>query len=185
VGDELSVKTFFEYIILEHGHIDVLAHCAGISPNTPLDDQSVNEWKNVLEINLIGTFLVTKYASLIMRRDNTPGSIVLISSSNGINSFAPISAHYDSSKAGVIILTRDLAKELAQYNVRVNSVAPGWIDTSLNNSLPEEMRKSESEKIYLGRWGKPEEVASTIAFLASEDASFITGSTLLVDGGYG
>lgn len=111
--------------------------------------------------------------------------MVLISSSNAINSFAPISAHYDASKAGVVILTRNLAKEYAQYNVRVNSVAPGWIDTSMNDSLPPEMRNEETAKIYLGRWGKAEEVASTIAFLASEDASFMTGSILLVDGGYG
>lgn len=185
VSDETSVKTFFEYILLEHDHIDVLAHCAGISPNTPLDDQSVSEWTRVLSTNLIGTFLVTKYAGNIMRRDHTPGSIVLISSSNAINSFSPISAHYDSSKAWVVILTRNLAKEFAQYNVRVNSVAPGWIDTSMNDTLPEDMRKEESAKIYLWRWGKPEEVASTITFLASEDASFITGSTLLVDGWYG
>ena len=84
-----------------------------------------------------------------MRRYNTPSSMVLISSSNAINSFSPISAHYDSSKAGVVILTRDLAKELAQYNIRVNSIAPGWIDTSMNDTLPPEMRKEESKKIYL------------------------------------
>lgn len=109
------------------------------------------------------------------------GAIVLISSSNAINSFAPISAHYDASKAGVVILTRDFAKEYSQYNIRVNSVAPGWIDTSLNDSLPDEMRTEETDKIYLGRWGRPEEVAGTIVFLASEDASFVTGTTLLVD----
>jgi 3-oxoacyl-[acyl-carrier protein] reductase len=120
-----------------------------------------------------------------MRKNSTPCSMILVSSSNAINSFAPISAHYDASKAGVVILTRDLAKEYAQYHIRVNSVAPGWIDTSMNDSLPDEMRARESEKIYLGRWGDPSEVASTIAFLASEDASYITGSILLVDGGYG
>lgn len=82
-------------------------------------------------------------------------------------------------------MTRDLAKEYAQYNVRVNTVAPGWIDTSMNNTLPDDMRREESAKIYMGRWGKPEEIASVMVFLASDDASYITGSCLMVDGGYG
>ena len=185
VGNEDSVRGFFESIMLDNDHIDNLIHCAGISPNTPLDDQSVDEWTRVLGTNLIGTFLVTKYAGAIMRRDKLPGAMVLISSSNAINSFAPISAHYDASKAGVVILTRDLAKEYAQYNIRVNTVAPGWIDTSMNNTLPEDMRREESAKIYMGRWGKPEEIASVMAFLASDDASYMTGSCIMVDGGYG
>jgi 3-oxoacyl-[acyl-carrier protein] reductase len=185
ISDEDSVRVFFESVKKDYGTLHILAHCAGISPNTPLDDQSVSEWTRVLSTNLIGTFLVTKYAGTLMRENKTPGSMILISSSNAINSFDPISAHYDASKAWVVILTRDLAKEYAQYGVRVNTIAPGWIDTSMNDTLPDDMRKSETEKIYMKRWGKPEEIASVIAFLASDDASYMTGSCVIVDGGYG
>lgn len=189
MSNEASVQEFFRHIREDAGcHIDILVHAAGISPNTPLDTQTPEEWAKVLRVNLIGTFIVVRAAKESMRAccetqgDCHGGSIVLIASSNGINSFAPISAHYDASKAGVVILTRDFAKEYAQYDIRVNSVAPGWIETSMNNTLPDEMRQTETEKIYLKRWGKPEEVAGSIAFLASDDASFITGTTLLVDG---
>lgn len=185
VSDESSVQAFFQSIKAEYVHIDILAHCAGISPNTPLDDQSVAEWTRVLSTNLVGTFLVAKYAWLIMRETDSPGSMVLISSSNAINSFDPISAHYDASKAWVVILTRDLAKEYARYNVRVNTVAPGWIDTSMNDTLPDDMRQQEIEKVYMKRWWQPQEIASVIAFLASEDASYMTGSCIMVDWGYG
>ena len=112
------------------------------------------------------------------------GRIVNISSTNGINSFNPDAMDYDTSKAGVIILTKDLAKELAP-NILVNSIAPGWVDTAMNKNLPKDFVKRETEKIYLKRFARPEEIAETILFLASEDASYITGVTLIVDGGYG
>jgi NAD(P)-dependent dehydrogenase (short-subunit alcohol dehydrogenase family) len=131
VGDEASVRDFYQKIVTEVGQsIDVLVHAAGISPNTPLDAQTPEEGEKVLKTNLIGTFLVVRGAETCMRascqigNEKCSGAIVLLSSSNAINSFAPISAHYDASKAGVVILTRDFAKEYAQYDIRVNSVAP-------------------------------------------------------------
>lgn len=192
VADETSIKKFFWYIREELWvTIDILVHAAGISPNTPLDAQTPAEWENVLKINLTGTFLVAREAKENMtsycqsHTGHSQGSIVLMSASNGINSFNPLSAHYDASKAWVVVLTRNFAKEYAKHKIRVNSVAPWWIATSLNDDISEEMRQSETQKIYLGRWGTPEEVASTILFLSWDDASFITGTTLLVDGGYG
>ena len=109
-------------------------------------------------------------------------SILNISSTNGLDSLSPESADYDTSKAGVISLTKNFAQSLAP--IRVNTIAPGWIDTEINKDLPKEFIKSETEKIALGRWGRPEEIAKTVLFLCSEDASFITGATLVVDGGY-
>ena len=110
-------------------------------------------------------------------------SILNIFSTNGIDSLSPDSADYDASKAGVISLTKNLSQALAP-DIRVNSVAPGWVDTDINKDLPAEFVKSETEKIALGRWARPEEIAKAVLFLSSEDASFITGSILVVDGGY-
>jgi 3-oxoacyl-[acyl-carrier protein] reductase len=110
-------------------------------------------------------------------------SILNISSTNGIDSLSPESADYDTSKAGVISLTKNFSQSLAPH-IRVNSIAPGWIDTEINKGLPKDYVKSETEKIALKRWGQPEEIAKAILFLCSDEASFITGSTLVVDGGY-
>ena len=134
-----------------------------------------------MNVNLIGTFLCSKYAAPHLIK--TRGRIVNISSTNAINSFAPESADYNASKAGVIVLTKDLAKQLAP-NVLVNAVAPGWVDTDMNKDLPENYMKEEMNKIYLKRWAKPEEVANAVLFLASSEASYISGAILTVDGGH-
>jgi 3-oxoacyl-[acyl-carrier protein] reductase len=135
-----------------------------------------------MDVNLLGTFLCSKYASVQMLK-NVNGKIINISSTNGINCFSPEAMDYDASKAGIIILTRDLAKELAP-KIQVNSIAPGWVDTEMNKDLPEDFIEEETEKIYLKRFGKPEEIAKSVLFLASDDASYITGSILKVDGGH-
>ena len=110
-------------------------------------------------------------------------SILNISSTNGIDSLSPESSDYDASKAGVISLTKNFSQALAPH-IRVNSVAPGWVDTDINKDLPKDFIKSETEKIALKRWAQPEEIAKAVLFLCSNDASFITGSILVVDGGY-
>ena len=181
VSDEKQVKKMVEQTIKKFGKIDILVNNAGVVFDVPFKEKTVDQWKRTLDVNLIGVFLCCKYIAPHMPKG---GRIVNISSTNGINSFSPDAMDYDASKAGVIILTRDLAKELAP-NILVNSVAPGWVDTAMNKDLSKDFVEKETKKIYLKRFAQPEEIAKTILFLASDDAGYITGITLIVDGGYG
>jgi len=181
VSNEKQVKKMVEQTIKKFGKIDILVNNAGVVFDVPFKERTVDQWKRTLDVNLIGVFLCCKYIAPHMPKG---GRIVNISSTNGINSFSPDAMDYDTSKAGVIILTRDLAKELAP-NILVNSVAPGWVDTAINKDLSKDFVEKETKKIYLKRFAQPEEIAKTILFLASDDASYITGVTLIVDGGYG
>ena len=183
VSKEDEVKKMVDRTINKFGKIDILVNNAGIVFDVPFFERTVEQWKKTLDVNLLGTFLCSKYVSEQMLKMDG-GKIINISSTNGINSFSPEAMDYDASKAGIIILTRNLAKELAP-KIQVNSIAPGWIDTEMNKDLPEDFVKEENGKIYLKRFAKPEEIAKTILFLASDDASYITGSILKVDGGYG
>ena len=183
VSKEDEVKKMVDQTINKFGKIDILVNNAGIVFDVPFFERTVEQWKKTLDVNLLGTFLCSKYVSKQMLKMDG-GKIINISSTNGINSFSPEAMDYDASKAGIIILTRNLAKELAP-KIQVNSIAPGWIDTEMNKDLPEDFVKEENGKIYLKRFAKPEEIAKTILFLASDDASYITGSILKVDGGYG
>lgn len=182
VASESDVVRMIENVVRHFGSIDILVNNAGIVFDVPILEKTVGQWEKTLHVNLIGTFLCTKYAVPHMK-DRTGASILNISSTNGIDSLSPESADYDTSKAGVISLTKNFAQALAPQ-IRVNSIAPGWIDTEINKDLPKDYIKSETEKIALKRWGQPEEIAKAILFLCSDDASFITGSTLVVDGGY-
>jgi len=183
VSKEEQVKLMVEKTIDKFGKIDILVNNAGVVFDVPFKDRTVEHWRRTLDVNLVGTFLCSKYASNHMLKQKS-GKIVNISSTNGIDSFNPDSMDYDSSKAGVIMLTRNLAQQLAPF-IQVNCVAPGWVDTDINKDLPKDFVKKETERIYLKRFAKPEEIAKTVLFLSSDDASFITGSTLKVDGGYG
>lgn len=183
VSKEDQVKQMLESTVRKFGRIDILVNNAGIVFDIPFAERTIDQWKRTLDVNLIGTFLCCKYAVPYMKKQKS-GKIVNISSTNAIGSFSPDAMDYDASKAGIVILTRDLAKELAP-EINVNSVAPGWVDTDINKDLPKKFVKEGTEKIYMKRFAKPEEIAKVILFLASEDASYITGSTLKVDGGYG
>ena len=183
VSNENEVKSMIEKIIRKFGRLDILINNAGIVFDIPLFEKTVEQWNKTLGVNLIGTFLCSKYAVPYIKKQKS-GVIINIASTNGIDSLSPESADYDASKAGVISLTKNLASELAP-NIRVNCVAPGWVNTDINKNLPKDYMIKETEKILLKRFGMPEEIGKAVLFLASDDASFITGTTLIVDGGYG
>lgn len=182
VSNENEVKNMVELIIKEFGKIDVLVNNAGIAIDKEFEDRTVEDWQLTLNINLIGPFIVSKYASNEMIK-NKKGKIINISSTNGINSFFPTSIDYDASKAGLINLTHNLAIQFAPY-INVNCVAPGWVNTEMNKELPKELIEEETNKIYKKRFAEPSEIAKVVTFLASEDADFINDEIIKVDGGY-
>lgn len=182
VSHENEVKSMVEKAIDTFGKIDILVNNAGIVYDLPLFEKTVDQWEETLGTNLIGVFLCSKYASKHMKK-LASGTIINISSTNGINTLSPESADYDASKAGVISLTKNLAKELAP-KIRVNCIAPGWVTTDINKNLPPAFVKEETERILIKRFGKPEEIAAVALFLASDEASFMNGSIVTVDGGY-
>lgn len=179
ISIEEDVDRMVQSVILSFGRIDVLVNNAGIAIDSTFEDKDVHNFKKILDVNLVGTFLVSKYVSSFMKESS---SIVNVSSTNGINSYYPYSMDYDASKAGINILTKDLAVELGP-KVRVNAVAPGWVMTKMNENLDRDYIQKEEEKIVLERFARPEEIAKVIYFLASDDASYINGEVIVVDGG--
>jgi 3-oxoacyl-[acyl-carrier protein] reductase len=167
----------------EFGRIDVLANNAGISRFEPFLEITDENWNDTLAINLTGVFLCSQVVATEMKNQGS-GAIVNMGSTNGILGEEGL-AHYNASKAGVILLTKTMAIELAPHNVRVNSVCPGFILTELQleSGMSEETIQDYASLIPLNRYGRVEEVASAFAFLASDEASFITGTELVVDGG--
>lgn len=181
VSNESEVEAMVEQVIEVFGHIDVLVNNAGIAIDTTFDDKTYDNFMETLKVNLIGTFMVSKYVGKYMLA-NGEGNIINVSSTNGIDTVYPESLDYDASKAGVISLTKNLALQYAP-NIRVNTVAPGWVTTDMNKELDYNFIKKEEEKIILNRFADPSEIAKVIVFLASSDASYINGSIIRVDGG--
>lgn len=182
VSEEIEVKNMVEEVISTFGHIDVLVNNAGIAIDTIFEDKTVSNFRRTLDVNLIGTFLVSKYVGEFMLKEKK-GSIINISSTNGLDTIYPESLDYDASKAGIISLTRNLAIQYAP-SIRVNSVAPGWVLTDMNKELDDDFIKEEESKILLDRFANPSEIAKVIVFLASDDASYINGEIIRVDGGW-
>lgn len=181
VSKEKDVKRMVNTIIERYGHIDILINNAGIAIDNDFQDRHVKDWQDTLNTNLIGVFLTSKYAGKYMM-ENKYGKIINISSTNGIDTIYPYSIDYDASKAGLINMTKNLAIEFAPF-VNVNAVAPGWVDTGMNEDLSKSYLKSEMEKTLLKRFAEPEEIANVVLFLASDMSRYIDGETIRVDGG--
>ena len=179
--NEEEIKHMVEHIIDKFKTIDVLVNNAGIAIDTTFEDKTKENFMKILDINLVAPFLVSKYVSKIMLQ-NKNGSIINVSITNSIDSYNPNSMDYDSSKAGLNILTKNLSVELAPY-IRVNAIAPGWINTPMNEYLDKNFKEKEIKKITLNRFAEPIEIAKIIYFLASDDASYINGSIIVADGG--
>jgi 3-oxoacyl-[acyl-carrier protein] reductase len=182
VTDPDDVETTVRRALDLFGRLDVLINNAGIDYLEPFLEIPLDRWDRIMAVNLRGMFLVGQRVAREMARERQ-GVIVLTSSTNGLVG-EDRQAHYNASKGGVTLLTKSMAIELGPYNVRVNAVCPGYIVTPLAEALdsPEEMARYAAT-LPLGRLGTPEEVASVFAFLASDDAAFITGETIVIDGG--
>jgi len=175
-----QVESMVKKIEEKFGRLDILVNNAGICQDRTLAKMTVEEWQRVIDINLTGVFNVTK-ASLPLIVLNK-GNIVSVSSIVGERgNFGQ--ANYSATKAGIIGFTKSLSKEVGKLGVRVNAIAPGFIETKMAEAIPEEMKVAVKRLTSLGRFGKPEEVASVVSFLVSDDASFITGAIINIDGG--
>ena len=181
VSKEEEVEAMVNEIVDQFGGIDILVNNAGVSRDSLLLDKTVKEFQRVLDVNLIGTYLCSKYVGKVML-DAKKGKIINIASTNAIDTFYPESCDYDASKAGVISLTHNLAREFAPF-ITVNCVCPGWTKTDMNKDLSIEQIVEEKKKILLGRFAEPEEISKVIVFLASSKANYINDSIIRVDGG--
>lgn len=183
-GDVTNFKDceqFVKQIVEEFGNIDVLVNNAGITRDTLLMRMKEEDFKQVIDTNLIGTFNVTKNVISYMMKARS-GRIINISSVVGISGNAG-QTNYAASKAGIIGFTKSLAKEVASRNITVNAVAPGFIDTQMTAVLKEDIKEDIAKKIPLKRMGTPQDVANVVKFLASSDSSYITGQVINIDGG--
>jgi 3-oxoacyl-[acyl-carrier protein] reductase len=181
VSDFESAQSMVKCALEDFGHVDILVNNAGITRDTLILRMSEQDWDEVLDTNLKGAWNCSKAVVRSMMKQRY-GRIINISSVSGLAGQAG-QTNYSASKAGLIGLTKALAREVASRGITVNAVAPGFVPTALTVGLPEELKEGMLQLIPMGRWGTPAEIAHAVAFFASEEAAYITGQVLSVDGG--
>ncbi len=180
ISDEVSVSNLFDEVMQQYGRLDVLVNNAGIIRDRMIHRMTLEEFQQVIDINLTGTWLMCRSAARILREQKS-GRIINISSRAWLGNMGQ--SNYSASKAGIIGLTRVLALELGPHNVLVNAVAPGLIDTPLTRALPDDVLQKLINAQPTREMGRPEDVARAVSFLANPDTRFITGQVIYVDGG--
>ncbi len=187
VGDEVAVAAAVDAVVQHLGRLDVVVNCAGVAGGGPVHLLDAGEWARVLRVNLTGTYLVCKHAlrHLVAQRS---GTIINFASIEGLEGTEGGSA-YNASKGGVVLLTKNLAIDYGRFGIRVNCVCPGFIETPMFESVMGSEAMAQYRDRYrdehkLGRFGRPDEIAGATLFLASDDASFVSGHALVVDGGF-
>ena len=181
VSQSQSVKSLIKRVKADHGSIDVIVNNAGILQDQTLEKMDEDEFDKVIQVNMRGVYLCTKYSAEVMREQ---GSGVILNASSVVARFGNFGqTNYVAAKAGLEGMTKVWARELGKHGIRVNAVAPGFIQTDMIAGMPEKIIKMMEDKVPLKRWGKPEDVADLYCFLASDEASYISGVVLPVDGG--
>jgi 3-oxoacyl-[acyl-carrier protein] reductase len=183
VADMEAVKTMFSDIVKEYGCVDILVNNAGITRDNLILKMTEEEFDSVIDTNLKGVFNCLKHSSRLMLKQKS-GRIINISSISGVIG-NPGQVNYSAAKAGVIGMTKSLAKELGSRGITVNAIAPGYINTDMTAVLKDELKEKVTELIPLKRLGEVNDIAETVAFIASDKAAYITGQTIQVDGGLG
>ena len=181
ISKEEEVENMINEITDTFGGIDILVNNASVSRDSLLLDKNIKEFKRVLDVNLIGTYLCSKYVGKVML-EKKRGKIINISSTNAIDTYYPESCDYDASKAGVISLTHNFAREFAPF-INVNCICPGWVKTPMNKNLSIDQITEERKKILLNRFAEPEEIAKMVVFLSSSSANYVNDSIIRIDGG--
>lgn len=181
VSDFTACEAMIKDIVKEYGHLDILVNNAGITKDGLIMKMKEEDFDSVLNVNLKGTFNTIRHSARQMLKQRC-GKIINISSVSGILGNVG-QANYAASKAGVIGLTKTMARELGSRGITVNAIAPGFVETEMTGVLSEEIRENACKQIILGRFGKPEDIANTAVFLASDKADYITGQVISVDGG--
>lgn len=180
IGEKAQVEALFSQTEEAFGPVDIVVNNAGINRDAMLHKMTVEQWDQVIAVNLTGTFYCVQYAAQIMREKGS-GAIINISSASWLGNIGQ--ANYAASKAGVVGLTKTACRELARKGVTCNAICPGFIDTDMTRGVPEKVWDTMISKIPMGRAGSPADVANMVAFLASDEANYITGEVINVGGG--